>query len=244
MSEKRSENKQKARLCEQAERYEDMVKIMSELIKNADEPLDEDERNLLSVAYKNVVGARRASWRVICAREAEEKNEKNKGVCQEMKNKVETELTNLCEEVLSLIDNYLLKKQLDIQAKIFYLKMKGDYFRYMVEIAGDSTNRTSLIGSSKAAYDDAMSLAKDKLPPTSPIRLGLALNFSVFYYEIMGDSEGACSLAKHSFDEAIVDLDKVSEDTYKDSSLILQLLRDNLTLWKSEQDEDIEDVQN
>lgn len=238
MAEKRSDRKQQAKWCEHSERYEDMVKIMSDLIKEADEPLDEEERNLLSVAYKNVVGARRASWRVISAREAEEQSEKFKAVCQSMRNRVETELKNLCEEVLTLIDNHLLKKQLDIQAKIFFLKMKGDYFRYMVEIAGESPERTSLVNSSQSAYDDAMNLAKEKLPPTSPIRLGLALNYSVFYYEIMQDSQGACNLAKDAFDEAIKDLDKVPEDIYKDATLIMQLLRDNLTLWKSEQDDE------
>ena len=242
MSDKRGDKKQKAKWCEHSERYEDMVEIMTELIKEADEPLDEEERNLLSVAYKNVVGARRASWRVVSAREADEKNEKYKAVCQQMKNKVETELKNLCDQVLGLIDNYLLKKQLDVQAKIFFLKMKGDYFRYMVEIAGESPNRTSLVNSSKSAYDDAMSLANDKLPSTSPIRLGLALNYSVFFYEIMADSQGACKLAKEAFDTAIQDLDQVPEETYKDATLIMQLLRDNLTLWKSEQDEDVEDV--
>ena len=238
MSEKRSDNKQKAKWCEHSERYEDMVKYMCELIKEADEPLDEEERNLLSVAYKNVVGARRASWRVISAREADEKNEKHKLVCQDMKQRVEKELRDLCEEVLNLIDNNLLKKQLDIQAKIFFLKMKGDYFRYMVEIAGDSSNKASLSESSKSAYEDAMNLAKEKLPSTSPIRLGLALNFSVFYYEILCDGAGACKLAKEAFDEAIKDLDSVAEDVYKDSTLIMQLLRDNLTLWKSEQDDE------
>ena len=240
MSEKRSDNKQKAKWCEHSERYEDMVKIMCELIKEADEPLDEEERNLLSVAYKNVVGARRASWRVISAREAEEKNEKYKKVCTNMRDTVETELRDLCKEVLSLIDNYLLKKQLDIQAKIFFLKMKGDYFRYMVEIAGDTPSKAELAEDSKKAYEEAMDLAKEKLHPTSPIRLGLALNFSVFFYEIMCDSRGACNLAKEAFDEAIKDLDQVSEDIYKDSTLIMQLLRDNLTLWKSEQEDDQE----
>ncbi len=72
-----------------------------------------------------------------------------------------------------------------------------------------------------------------------PRRLGLALNFSVFYYEVMNQPALACSLAKKAFDEAISDLDSLGEDSYKDSALIMQLLRDNLTLWTSEmQDED------
>ena len=72
------------------------------------------------------------------------------------------------------------------------------------------------------------------LEPTNPIRLGLALNFSVFYYEILNSPERACRLAKAAFDDAITELDNLTEDCYKDSTLIMQLLRDNLTLWTSD----------
>jgi 14-3-3 protein epsilon len=71
------------------------------------------------------------------------------------------------------------------------------------------------------------------LTPTHPIRLGLALNFSVFYYEILNSPDRACHLAKQAFDDAIAELDSLSEESYRDSTLIMQLLRDNLTLWTS-----------
>lgn len=84
-----------------------------------------------------------------------------------------------------------------------------------------------------AAYQAASDVANE-LPPTHPIRLGLALNFSVFHYEIMGSPDKACQLAKQAFDDAIAELDNLSEDSYKDSTVIMQLLRDNLTLWTSD----------
>lgn len=87
--------------------------------------------------------------------------------------------------------------------------------------------------SANKAYKDAENEAKD-LPVTSPIRLGLYLNYSVFHYELRNSPEKACELAKKAFDEAISDLDTLSEDSYKDSTLIMQLLRDNLTLWSSD----------
>ncbi|KAM2884205.1 hypothetical protein COP2_011547 [Malus domestica] len=86
--------------------------------------------------------------------------------------------------------------------------------------------------------DAASATANTDLPSTHPIHLGLALNFSVFYYEIMNSPERACHLAKQAFDEAIAELDTLSEESYKDSTLIMQLLRDNLTLWTSDLPED------
>jgi 14-3-3 protein epsilon len=83
-------------------------------------------------------------------------------------------------------------------------------------------------------YQFFQDIALAELPPTHPIRLGLALNFSVFYYEILNSPDRACNLAKQAFDEAISELDTLSEESYKDSTLIMQLLRDNLTLWTSD----------
>uniref|UniRef100_A0A4W2CYE5 Tyrosine 3-monooxygenase/tryptophan 5-monooxygenase activation protein theta n=1 Tax=Bos indicus x Bos taurus TaxID=30522 RepID=A0A4W2CYE5_BOBOX len=90
------------------------------------------------------------------------------------------------------------------------------------------------IDNSQGAYQEAFDISKKEMQPTHPIRLGLALNFSVFYYEILNNPELACTLAKTAFDEAIAELDTLNEDSYKDSTLIMQLLRDNLTLWTSD----------
>jgi len=111
--------------------------------------------------------------------------------------------------------------------------MKGDYFRYLAEVAvGDG--KQAVVEDSQNAYSEAYDVSKNKMQPTHPIRLGLALNFSVFYYEILNSPEKACSLAKTAFDDAIAELDTLNEDSYKDSTLIMQLLRDNLTLWTSD----------
>ena len=78
---------------------------------------------------------------------------------------------------------------------MFYLKMKGDYYRYLAEVAiGDA--RKAVVDDSQKAYQDAFDIAKSSMQPTHPIRLGLALNFSVFYYEIMSSPDKACQLAK------------------------------------------------
>merc|ERR1711862_214681 len=88
----------------------------------------------------------------------------------------------------------------------------------------------------RLAYEEAQKVATQDLPVTHPIRLGLALNFSVFQYEVLMNQEEACKMARTAFEDAIAELDNVAEDSYKDSTLIMQLLRDNLTLWTSDQE--------
>merc|ERR1712083_1216735 len=225
---------QRAKLAEQAERYDDMAASMKAVTETGIE-LSNEERNLLSVAYKNVVGARRSSWRVISSIEQKTDGnaERKQQMAKEYREKVESELREICNDVLGLLDKFLIPKASNAESKVFYLKMKGDYFRYLAEVAiGDS--RSEVVDDSQKAYQDAYDITKSKMQPTHPIRLGLALNFSVFYYEILNSPEKACQLAKTAFDDAIAELDTLNEDSYKDSTLIMQLLRDNLTLWTSD----------
>merc|ERR1712139_583133 len=110
-------------------------------------------------------------------------------------------------------------------------KMKADYYRYLAEFAEGAIKDDHSKNAAKA-YDEATKKATE-LAPTHPIQLGLALNYSVFLYEVQSKSEEACDLAKQAFDDAIAELDTLDEESYKDSTLIMQLLRDNLTLWTS-----------
>ncbi|KAK4546221.1 hypothetical protein LTR36_002358 [Oleoguttula mirabilis] len=223
-----------ARLCEQAERYDEMVGFMKEVAKIGGE-LSVDERNLLSVAYKNVVGTRRASWRIISSIEQKEEakgSDKHVGIIREYRQKIEKELEGVCQDVLDVLDESLIPKAETGESKVFYHKMKGDYHRYLAEFASGEKRKTAATAAHEA-YKNATDVAQTELTPTHPIRLGLALNFSVFYYEILNSPDRACHLAKQAFDDAIAELDSLSEESYRDSTLIMQLLRDNLTLWTS-----------
>ncbi|XP_076438151.1 14-3-3 protein beta/alpha-like [Babylonia areolata] len=243
MSSKKDLYVNKAKLAEQAERYDDMAKYMKDLVEESSGDskcvLSNDERNLLSVAYKNVVGARRSSWRVMSSIEAKtEASEKKQNMTKKYKEKIELELISTCNDVLELLDKYLIDSSQDSSSdqedsRVFYLKMKGDYFRYLSEVTL-SQDKEAHMKNSEGAYEKATEIAEAKMAPTHPIRLGLALNYSVFYYEIMNKPQKACNLAKKAFDDAISELDQLSEESYKDSTLIMQLLRDNLTLWTSD----------
>jgi len=239
MANEREENVYMAKLAEQAERYDEMVAAMKN-VAQLNVELTVEERNLLSVAYKNVVGARRASWRIISSIEQKEKSKENEANVNRIRSygkKVEKELSDICHDVLNVLDNHLIKSSTSEESKVFYYKMKGDYYRYMAEFSSEE-DRKAAAENSLQAYQQASKIASEALPPTHPIRLGLALNFSVFYYEILNEPDKACELAKKAFDDAIAELDDLTEDSYKDSTVIMQLLRDNLTLWTSDmQDE-------
>ena len=238
----RDENVYMAKLAEQAERYDEMVESMKSVAK-LDVELTVEERNLLSVAYKNVIGARRASWRIISSIEQKEENKGNNSHVTRIgdyRKAVEAELAGICKDILSVLDDHLIPASTSGESKVFYYKMKGDYHRYLAEFATADT-RKDAADNSLIAYKSASDIAITELPPTHPIRLGLALNFSVFYYEILNSPDRACHLAKQAFDDAIAELDTLSEDSYKDSTLIMQLLRDNLTLWTSDMQGDGDD---
>jgi len=221
-----------AKLAEQAERYDDMAASMK-TVTEMDTELSNEERNLLSVAYKNVVGARRSSWRVVSSIAGKAEESSKEKIAHDYRKKIEQELQDICDQVLALLDQHLIPKASNSESRVFYLKMKGDYYRYLAEVAPPS-HREETMKNSADAYQGAFEISTVDMAPTHPIRLGLALNYSVFHYEINGAPSKACALAKQAFDDAIAELDTLNEESYKDSTLIMQLLRDNLTLWTSD----------
>ncbi|CAF0765060.1 unnamed protein product [Brachionus calyciflorus] len=234
-----------AKLAEQAERYDEMLDSMK-IVATYDTELTVEERNLLSVAYKNVIGVRRASWRIISSIEQKEDDIKE-SLVRNYRIQIEKELKDICADILGLLDKHLIPHAGTGESKVFYYKMKGDYYRYLAEFA-TGNDRKEAAENSLIAYKAASDISTSELVPTHPIRLGLALNFSVFYYEILNSPDRACRLAKAAFDDAIAELDTLNEESYKDSTLIMQLLRDNLTLWTSdiqgdEKNDDVQDVE-
>ena len=109
--------------------------------------------------------------------------------------------------------------------------MIADYYRYIAESAkGDKLTEVS--DAALENYTKANEEAKE-LPLYSPIRLGLALNFSVFYFEVRENKEEACKLAEEAL-KANEALEDAPEEVYRDAKGILDLLGENLELWKEE----------
>merc|ERR1711877_49813 len=135
------------------ERYDEMASHM-ESVGKAGEELSTEERNLLSVAYKNAVGSRRAAWRIITSVEQKEKSKGNEGNARNAKeycSKVEAELDKICNTILKLLDDKLIAKASNGESKVFYQKMKADYYRYIAEYK-DGDAKTKAAESARQAY--------------------------------------------------------------------------------------------
>merc|ERR1711894_729247 len=140
-----------------------------------------------------------------------EQKEKSKGNDEQAKyakeycQKVEGELQKICDTILGLLDGNLITKASCGESKVFYQKMKADYFRYIAEFT-EGDKKSSAAEKARQAYQDAQDVAEKDLAVTHPIRLGLALNFSVFQYEVLSNPEEACKMARTAFEDAIAEL--------------------------------------
>nr|XP_043639440.1 14-3-3 protein 7-like [Erigeron canadensis] len=229
-----------AKIAERARRFDDMVKEMNS-VAMLNVELTVDERNLLFLGYKNVTGEKRASWRTMRVIEHNELvagHEQKAKKIQDYVKKIEHELTTICNDLLSLIDHHLLPSSKNGVSAVFLHKMKGDCFRYLAEIKVVDDDRIEDALQALEAYETATTIAtlhtSSALLPTHPLRLGLALNFSVFQYQIMNSRERAFRMAKRAYDDAVAELKFLGEASYEESTHILHLIRDNLTRWSAE----------
>jgi len=233
----------RAKIAEQAECFEEMVGVMKE-VSNTHHDLTVEERNLLSIGYKNVIGEKRTAWRIVSALEDKQKSKDPESWKVEqfsvLRGTIEKDLHAIVEDILQLLNPLIENRSTDAETGVFWLKMKGDYFRYIAEFErGDAKEQAK----QKAfdAYTRALEIG-GPLDKTNPLLLGLALNFSVFHYEIMNDRDKACEMARTYYDDAIADLDKLpKDDYYRDITLIMQLLRDNLSLWMASDSDEYDD---
>lgn len=221
-----------ASIAERAERYDEMAVYMKERVQSGG-PLTAEERDLLSAAYKGSLSSRRLAHRVAISVEAQEATEgrpNNAALAAGYRSKVAAEMQSVCEDVLSLLRTSLVPAAAPGEPKIFYLKMTGDYYRYMTEfLAADL--REKVAESARSAYLEATAEAASHLQTTHPVRLGLALNLSVFQHEVLGDTAAAVETAQAALVSAAEHFGSVPEDACRDVALNMQLLQENLALW-------------
>lgn len=225
-----------AKVADQAERYHGKP---YKLCRDASSLIILDERNLLSIAYKNITSTFRSSWRNIDTLEksAHAASAKQIQLMHVEKGRIEHDLAEVCNDAVDLLERVLIPAAHPGEEAVFYRKMNGDYYRYLAEIT-QNQRRSECAAKSLNAYKSAYWDALGTLDPVHPTRLGLALNFAVYYHDIMDSPDRACFVAKHAFDEAIaVACDPAfAGPGLEDAVLILQLLKDDLVSWSREID--------
>ena len=144
-------------------------------------------------------------------------------------------------DIVTIVKDQCNQKASTDETKAFFYKMIGDYYRYVAECAqGDKleTIKNGALENSQLASTSSASLNA-----CSPIRLGLALNFSVFHYEVMNNHKQACELGESALSDALEKIDDVDEETFRDAKSIIELLKENLSLWKEEEEQNaVEDL--
>lgn len=233
-----------AKLYEKGKKYDEMLTYIKKFV-TLESNLSTEERSIFKSGFKNLICTKRSSWRILkgLSKKEEHKKSNNYTHLKELKSIVEKELQAICVEFHNLVDKYLLPNTKDHETQVFYLKLKADYYRYQAEFTtGDEYDEAA--DKAEEAYKEAYEIADKNIPISNPIRLGLALNLSVFYYEIKDMKEEACAIATNSFNEAMSVLDDLEKLKAKDTLLIIQLLKENILLWTSDMPEGDGDEEN
>ena len=235
---KREEYVYLSKLYEKAERYPDMIKSIQKMI--AISPvLSKEECDILSTGYKNMITDKRNSWRILNSLERREKKKKSHIVnhIKEIKTHIENEIREICIELQNLIDKYLLPNVNDHENEVCFHKLKADYYRYICEFA-EGKEKEENLKNAEEFYKKAFNNSVKNLPVNNCTRVGLALNYAIFLYEIKGDKKTAFDMAKKSFDESMKFADDLEKPKCRDTLFIIQLLKENLIFWSSEMNEE------
>ena len=216
----------RAELCQEIDRFADMILAVRPIIDSSTTALLPAHRNLIHEAYKGHVLALLKQYHRIEKQEGRTWREKY--LLVDYLAHIREEVRKTSREILDFIDYKFLVFENSVEGVIFYQKIQGDYYRYMAE-AGDSDS--SMLSSQ--SYLKAMDRVS-QLPSFHPTRLSLVLNYSVFHHDIKKDLREAIIIAKAGFDMAIKEVHVVEPRLYKEVMEYLDLIRDNVKIWKEE----------
>ena len=219
-----------SRLNEKAEKYSEMFKYINKYVE-LDPKLSKEERNILCSGYKYIISDKRNSLRIL--NNIEKRNTYQLAYIKEIRENIEKELYQILLDIEKMLDKYLIPNAIDIENKVFYLKLKADFMRYKCEISYGK-ELDDIISKTEKNYKEANDIANKELMISNSTRLGLALNYSVFFYDIKKMKEEAINIAKNAFDDAMKILDNLEISKAKDTLLIIQMLKENLIFWCNE----------
>jgi hypothetical protein len=221
----------KAQVAGEIQRYEDIAIIIKDLISHNVE-LSTEERNLFIFAYKNLMNNLRIAFHNLSDFQKNKcPNDNTISLVGTYKENIRRDANCICNEAIALIDDKLLPTTNNDDHKTFYLKFKGDLYRYYCEfLTGEQLKITST--KSNDSYITAIKAA-EALPAVNPIKLGLLLNYSVYLSDVQSNPKEACKIAQAAYNDAMAGIDQNGGNQHQETIYILQILRD-VTLWNDE----------
>ena len=225
----------KAKIFIESNDYSNACKLIEIYIENLQRDLSIDERNTFTISFHNLINEKFDKWRklnkIINKEQLRETDEELIFLDLNIKKNLEDDIKNICEKVISIIDNYLLKKYDTYESQIIYLKTKGDYYRIQYSILENSN--IEFKNYAKNCYKNAYESSK-KLSDTNTYKLSFILSYGVFYYEFLNEPTTSINLVKSAYNDAITKIDSLNDRMYKESTRILKLMKKNMELWQRE----------
>jgi hypothetical protein len=233
-----------AKLCISLGNYEDSLRYVDEMAKLKDTELSFEEREIFMQAYSYYISKKRTHLRFLYKKEENFYQEKNKNtlILKEIKNKAEDTLIKANEKLIYIINNNIFPKLKTNEGKTFFLKVKADHSRYMAEISHGSElklHRQMAFKFYKEAFENSL-----MLNPLDTLRLGISLNYSVFFYEVLNNSIKSLGISTFTLNEAMKEMksfndEQIQDEKLKDSLDIIKLIKDNIYEWAKTTADDI-----
>lgn len=211
-------------------RYKELGDYMKAIAKLPNE-LDIHERDLLATAFKNLVSNPRRAIRKL------DKVIQANPICsvfddlRSYRESLQLEISETCRVLISLLDDDIIPKITDHEGLIFCYKTKADYLRYILEHQTSGQDFIDMAREAHKSYSTAYSQARRHHHPVDAVVLGIALNYGVFFFEILHDVNSACILSSDAFNDAFSELHTLSGKSYHSSEAIMQNLRENFQWW-------------
>jgi 14-3-3 protein epsilon len=216
-----------------AKRYQEGIRFFTDAVKS-NPRITPEQRESLAHCFHDAVKEPRDALRLLTKSIQDLERRGLPQVVEHLRipqRSFEDTIASICNTLLEMVDVALLPVTTDPIAILFYTKLKGDYYRYLAELKpGDEGNS----GRAKACYESALRSVSDEIRISDPVYLGLVLNYCVFQYEFMDMKDEAIERADTTFGDAVKALEELDEKEYGMATMLLQLLRDNITIWRDE----------
>ena len=228
-----------ATILENAGKHEEAMKYMEEIAKSKKNDLSIEEINLLTISFNNQITKKLNQIKILNKVIAKDEltNSKYLKTDTNIRDIIQRDINDICNKMINLCDNYLLNKTEKNETKILYLKLRGQYYRYLSDVLENEQQKDANKNAINS-FNEAFELI-DNLSVTNPIRLGFILNYAIFQYEFLNDIDTAIKITKENFEIGINQLEKVNDNNeYQNASSIFMLLKQNIDMWNNEKEKE------